>query len=565
MNVGVVMLVHTALDRAEQSIRHWISGGCPIVVHVDKKVGPTAYAKFVEALSDLKTVHFSKRFNCDWGGWALVAATQEASEQLLERYPQLRHVYLASGACLPLRPVSELCTYLGARPETDFIESSTTSDVPWTVGGLDQERFTLRFPFSWRRQRKVFDFYVRLQQRVGFKRRVPDEIVPHMGSQWWCLTRRTLAAILQDPKRRTYERYFRRVWIPDESYFQSLARLHSSKIESRSLTLSKFDYQGKPHIIYNDHAPLLRRSSCFVARKVWPRADQIYAQFPLSLNTVDHIVEPNPSAIDRVFANAVERRTLGRPGLFMQSRFPTSDRESASTSGRYTVLQGFSDVFVNFESWLSEATGAVVHGHLYGPGQAHFCGGHETYVGGLSSHPTLRDYDPKMFLRSLVWNTRGTRQAFQFGPRDTQTVNWMMAKDTNAQISVVSGAWIIPLFRSQGEFSDVRQEAARLQRIEHAQLKIFRSPYTKARVRVVTLAEFIRNPMEPLQAIVDEMSDQQSPRLTEAPMMVDLSNLGRFLQDLRNQGMHPFLTGEFPTSVGDVDQNAKPSKPYLVR
>ena len=140
-----------------------------------------------------------------------------------------------------------------------------------------------------------------------------------------------------------------------------------------------------------------------------------------------------------------------------------------------------------------------------------------------------------------------------------------MAKDTNAQISVVSGAWVIPLFRSQGEFSDVRQEAARLQRIEHAQLKILRSPYTKARVRVVTLAEFIRNPMEPLQAIVDEMSHQQIPRLTEAPTMVDLSNLGRFLQDLRNQGMHPFLTGEFPTNVGDVDQNAKPSKPYLVR
>ena len=109
------------------------------------------------------------------------------------------------------------------------------------------------------------------------------------------------------------------------------------------------------------------------------------------LNTVDRIVEPNPSAIDRVFANAVERRTLGRPGLFMQSRFPTSDRESASTSGRYTILQGFSDVFINFESWLSEATGAAVHGHLYGPGQAHFCGGNETYVGGLSSHPTLRD------------------------------------------------------------------------------------------------------------------------------------------------------------------------------
>ena len=32
--------------------------------------------------------------------------------------------------------------------------------------------------------------------------------------------------------------------------------------------------------------------------------------------------EPNPGKIDRLFSKAVERRTKGRPGLYMQSRFP---------------------------------------------------------------------------------------------------------------------------------------------------------------------------------------------------------------------------------------------------
>ncbi len=566
MSLGVIVLAHTALQRAEQAIRQWADAGCPVVVHVDRKVDQHEYAAFVDALSDLDRVKFIRRHRCDWGGWELVAATQKAATKLLDNHPELRHIYLASGACLLLRPVAELCTYLNARPETDFIESSTTEDVPWTVGGLDEERFTLRFPFSWRRHRRIFDLYVKLQQLIGFKRRIPTGLVPHMGSQWWCLTRRTLNAILTDPKRPTYDRYFRKVWIPDESYFQTMARLHSTKIESRSLTLSKFDFQGKPHVFYNDHKALLRRSACFVARKIWPRADELYDTFPLPYDKPEDHVTPNPSSVDRVFANAVDRRTLGRPGLYMQSRFPTIDRENAVTAGPYSVLQGFAEVFDDFEGWLTKATGGGdVHGHLFAPDRAHFTDGSPVYVGGMSDHPTLRDYNAKMFLTNLIWNNRAKHQAFQFGPMDTQTINWMVAKDTNARISVVSGAWIISLFLAREEFSDVRKEAARLQQIEHKQLKILRSPFTKARVRVMTLAEFVRSPMETLQIIVDEVSEQPHPRLAEAPSMVKLDGLGAFLQDLRNQGMHPFLTGEFAEDTDTGTSLQTQQKPYLVR
>ena len=52
------MLVHTALDRAEQVIRHWVAGGCPVVVHVDKPVDKRTYETFVAALADLDMVKF---------------------------------------------------------------------------------------------------------------------------------------------------------------------------------------------------------------------------------------------------------------------------------------------------------------------------------------------------------------------------------------------------------------------------------------------------------------------------------------------------------------------------
>ncbi|MFD2173128.1 beta-1,6-N-acetylglucosaminyltransferase [Rhodobacter lacus] len=572
MTVGFIMMCHTAFHRAAQVARLWAEQGAPVVIHVDARVSEHDYTALGRSLADLDTVSFSKRYKCDWGTWSLVAAAQSASEQMLERHPSVQHVFLASGACLPLRPLAELTAYLAARADTDFIESVTTTEVGWTVGGIDMERFTLRFPFSWKTQRRLFDRYVSLQRRLGMRRKIPGGITPHLGSQWWCLSRQTLSAILEDPERPVYDRYFARVWIPDESYFQSLARLHARNIESRSLTLSKFDVQGKPHIFYDDHLQLLRRSDCFVARKIWPKADKLYTTFlaagraqPAAEIPPETLAEPNPSKIDRLFSKAVERRTRGRPGLYMQSRFPKRDHENGKTSAPYSILQGFSDLFENFEGWLSKHVGARVHGHLFGPERAEFAGGEPMFNGCLSDSASLRDYNPRGFLTNLIWNGRGERQCFMFSPRDTQEINWFTATDPNAQISVISGAWAVPLFHSKLGFGEIRSEAARLQQIEIDHLNILRSMYVKARVRIWNMADFIENPMEPLQSIVDEISPRAARRLNEVPQMVDLAGFGQFLQNLKNQGMQPRLMGDFPVHGDPLSHAPRRGRPFIMK
>jgi len=565
VSVGFVMLVHEALNRAEQVARQWASHGCPVVIHVDKPVNRQDYEGFVASLSDLDNVQFSRRRKCEWGSWSLVAATQDAATQVLAEFPEVRHVFLASGACLPLRPVEELVAYLDARPRTDFIESVTTEDVLWTTDGLEAERFTLRFPFSWKRHRVLFDRYVRFQRLVGFQRKVPESILPHLGSQWWCLSRQTLSAILEDPDRHYYDKYFSKVWIPDESYFQTLARLYSTDIESRSLTLSKFDFQGKPHVFYDDHLQLLRRSDCFVARKIWPFSEKLYKNF-LSADVAGlGATEPNPSKIDKIFAKAVERRTTGRAGLYMHSRYPREGFEKGKTCAPYSVFEGFSELFDDFETWLEKAVGGRVHGHLYAPERVEFVDRQPVFSGALCDSAEIRDYNSKGFLTSLIWNTRGERQSFQFGPHDNQEISWLMATDSNAQISVISGAWAIPLFQSNLNFSAIKREAGRLQRIEIAHLDILRSMYTKARVRIWTLAEFVEAPMEPLQTIIDEIGQRNVRRLTEAPKMVNLDGFGQFLQNLKNQGMQAHLVGDFPSGADTGPQVPPRRRPYLVR
>jgi hypothetical protein len=142
---------------------------------------------------------------------------------------------------------------------------------------------------------------------------------------------------------------------------------------------------------------------------------------------------------------------------------------------------------------------------------------------------------------------------------------WFVAKDPNAQISVISGAWAVPLFKSNRNFADLRQEAAHLQKLEAEQLKVLRSIWAKARIRIWTMAEFIEAPMEPLQTIIDEMGGHSLRRLSEAPKMADLTGFGQFLQNLKNQGMHPYLMGDFPVAQPGLNQPKPPRKPYLVQ
>ena len=561
-SLGIIILVHQSLDRAVEVSEFWTKANCPVVLHLDQRIAHEDILALKDRLSGNSFIRFSKRHKCEWGTWGLVAATLASVKLMFQDFPQTDHVFLCSGSCLPLRPVQDLKSYLAGQPDVDFIESATTADVSWTEGGLDAERFTLRFPFSWKKQRRLFDLSVKLQRALGVKRKIPNSIVPHMGSQWWCLSSVTLKAIMADPQRSDLDYYFKRVWIPDESYFQTLVRRHSKNIQSQSLTLSVFDHQGKPHIFYDDHLQLLRRSNCFVARKIWPSADRLYSHF-LSENdqkTSDSL--PNAEQVKRYFVRARERSTKGRPGLYMQSRFPNADYVQEVTASEYSVFQGFSEIFIDFESWFEEHSKARVHGHLFDPECAYFSNQSDVFKGGLSSSAKLRDRNVKAFLTNLIWNTQGEHQCFQYGPADTPELGDIIALDSNARIMVVSGAWAISLFRSEKPFSQLRQEAALLQQREMKYIEQLKNKWTRAQVHLWTFEDLLSSPAEALQMALSTTGMPAQDPLINLPKMHDLTGFNAFLRELQNQGMHPYAIGNI--SALNTEPRKKPAiKPYL--
>lgn len=553
MSVGFVMMAHANLNRAGQVARHLAEQGAPVVIHVDKSADDRAFYDLVRLTSGQPLIHFAPRIACRWGCWSLVEASRSASAYLLARAPDIRHVYLISGSCLPIRPLRELRAFLDQNPDTDFIESVTTDDVTWTQGGLSEERFTLTFPFSWKRRRRLFDAWVSIQRMLGLRRRVPEDVTPHMGSQWWCLTRKTLQAIAADPDSARLDRYFRRVWIPDESYYATLVRRHARQLESRTLTLSKFDFQGKPHLFFDDHLELLRQSPAFFARKIWPGAQRVYGAFLGDLPLASP-ARRTSSEIDRTFAAATERRTSGRPGLRMTGRFPRDDFDGPQTAMNYAVFYGFDAVYRSFGDWVQGSLGSIAHGHLFAPDRVEFADDTCVVAGGLTDSARLRDYDPVTFLANLIWSRRDAYQSFLLAARDKHKITPFLACDPNARVSIISGAWALPLMKSGQPAHVIRRKAARLQKKETDLITMLKERRTRASVKVWSLAEVLEAPGEPLRSILETHSVPGTAALTVMPSLQDMQGLTAFLSDLRNIGMDPKTAGPIFSDTHDAHE-----------
>ena len=117
-----------------------------------------------------------------------------------------------------------------------------------------------------------------IQKRLGLKRKIPEDLEIMIGSQWWCLRRRTVEWVLKfTHRRRDVMRFFATTWIPDETFFQTVVRhlVPEHEIQSRTLTFLMFSDYGMPVTFYNDHYDLLLSQDYLFARKISPDATEL--------------------------------------------------------------------------------------------------------------------------------------------------------------------------------------------------------------------------------------------------------------------------------------------------
>ncbi len=276
--IAFILLCHKDPDAIISQAERLTAAGDCMSIHFDASADPRAFASIKTALRENPNVTFAKRrLRCGWGEWSLVDASLEALSAAVDAFPRATHFYMLSGDCMAIKSATFAHDFLD-REEVDYIESFDFFASDWIKTGMKEDRLIYRHFVNERTHKWLFYKLYELQKRMGWTREVPADLQMMIGSQWWCLRRRTVEWVLDFlAERRDVKRFFRTTWIPDETFFQTLVRhlVPSSEIRSRTLTFLMFSDYGMPVTFYNDHYDLLLSQDYLFARKVSPEATEL--------------------------------------------------------------------------------------------------------------------------------------------------------------------------------------------------------------------------------------------------------------------------------------------------
>lgn len=276
--IAFILLCHKDPSAVIEQARRLTRAGDRMAIHFDRNAPRADYERIRAALDGNPHVVFARRrVRCGWGEWSLVAATLEAVRAAEAAFPEATHFYMLSGDCMPVKPAEYVHHFLD-NDDADYIESVDFFASDWIRTGIKRERLVYRHWFNERKRKRLFYASMAAQKQLGLEREIPADIRMMIGSQWWCLRRRTVEAVLEFIRqRRDVIRFFRTTWIPDETFFQTLVRhlVPADEIRSRTLTFLLFSDYGMPVTFYNDHYDLLVTQDYLFARKISPEATDL--------------------------------------------------------------------------------------------------------------------------------------------------------------------------------------------------------------------------------------------------------------------------------------------------
>ena len=447
MKIAYLILAHQHPHLLARLVRRLLETDSIVVIHFDANCGDTP-VKELELLlgADFERLVLVDRVAVVWGEWSLVEATLNGLRAIAALEQQPDYVYLLSGSDYPVRPLDELAGFLERNRGREFIESFDDRQHLWVKKGIQTERYLYHFPFNWGTHPRLFALALRLQKLLRLKRRIPAGIDPHFGSQWWALTWKSCAAILEQCGNRKLLRFFRKSWVPDELFFQTLIQnvAQSGNIRSHSLTLYQFTDSGTPVVYCNGHHDYLERQNFFFARKISPWADDLRDRLD---QRAAGDRQPYPLVDDRVGRLSLEYdehcRLYGHGLYGRQVIGKVRDMalgDLAWNRKPYYVIAGLSFQEIRaFQNFLNGQDDTVCHGQLFHSVHIDFLDYVERYAG-LSRHDVaLRNNNIQNFLFRVLQADSDRKVGLLVNPDKQIRAMELLVKDPNARIIVLDG------------------------------------------------------------------------------------------------------------------------------
>lgn len=268
MRVGYIITAHTLPEQVVRLVRRLDSENARFFVHLDARA-PEAVARTVAAgLADMPNVRFVPRHRCTWASFSLVEAALEGIDAILDSQEEIGYGVLLTGQDYPIKPPQEIEAALERAQGKSFMGY-------WPSAGRFLDRVE-----RWHWHGELLGRRLRLPNRLvpfSVRRSLPPGLEPFTGSAHWCLSRACLEQVATvRAERPDVMRFFRRVAVPDETFFQTL--LLSSPLAHTVVNddLRYIDWTGggnSPRVLTSEDLGLLLESDDLFARKFDPRVD----------------------------------------------------------------------------------------------------------------------------------------------------------------------------------------------------------------------------------------------------------------------------------------------------
>jgi hypothetical protein len=255
MNLAYIITAYRLPEQLARLVRRLDSPAAHFFVHVDARSPTAVYQAMTGALRPMPNVCFVKRFRSYWGEFGHVEGMLQGIEEIVARRIECDYVYLLSGQDYPIKPLGYFEDLLRQSAGRSHVEYAPLPRPDWRNGGLERIE-------SWHFRLAKWNFVLganpRYQYRIfsrqrtvvipGFTGRRPflKSYQPFGGWATWCLAREAVDYVHWFTRHNPwFSRFFRRVNIPDEIFFQTLLLNSPLKDKVLNQTLTYMDW-SKP-------------------------------------------------------------------------------------------------------------------------------------------------------------------------------------------------------------------------------------------------------------------------------------------------------------------------------
>lgn len=273
MEKAYIILVHKNAGQVKRLVSRLDDNHSSFFVHVDAKVNQHDFE--VEFTSKHR-ITFINRVATDWGKFGLVEATLNGLNAVKNFGKYFDRIILLSGQDYPIKSNEQINNFFSKSAYSIFMDhSELPNHHKWSPdGGLYRvNKYFFGFEGHSKLAAKTANFLGMLLPSLG--RKLPADVKPFQGSQWWVISMDALDYILDYVrKNRSYVNFHKHTFAPDELFFQMiLLNADDDKITSTiandNLRFMKWPSLSNPHpeLLKADDINEIKNSNALYARK----------------------------------------------------------------------------------------------------------------------------------------------------------------------------------------------------------------------------------------------------------------------------------------------------------